>query len=166
MQRQRLPALALAAAALLTYNSPAQAQTGDQPPAGAGADSGRRMFDPVGRLLEKRSELRITDDQASRLEAIRAKYLEKNQGRMEELRRDREARSAMRAGMDSTRTEVMAVLTPEQQRQVGEMRKQWRSEWREGKHGGRHQGRHGGRYGGRHDDDDDGDDDDDSKADQ
>ena len=112
------------------------------------------MFDPVGRLLEKRSELKITDDQATRLEAIRAKYLEKNRGRMEELRRDREARSALRASMDSTRTEVMAVLTPEQQKQVEEMRKQWRSEWRDGKHRRRH--------GHDHDDDDD----DDSKADQ
>lgn len=162
MQRQRLLALALAAAGLLAYNSPAKAQTGAQPPARAGADSGRRMLDPVGRLLAQRSELKITDEQASRLEAIRAKYLEKNRGRMEQIRRDREARSALRASMDSSRTEVMAVLTPEQQKQVGEMRKKWRSEWREGKHGGRHEGRRGGRHG--HDDDDD--DDDDSKADQ
>jgi Spy/CpxP family protein refolding chaperone len=49
--------------------------------------------------------------------------------------------------MDSTRTEVMAVLTPEQQKQLGEMRKQWRSEWRDGRHKGRHGERHG------HDDD-------------
>ena len=157
MLRQRFLAFALAAAGLMAYNTPATAQTGDQPPARAGADSGRRMFDPVGRLLTQRSELKITDEQASRLEAIRAKYLEKSQPRMEELRRDREASAAFRASMDSTRTEVMAVLTPEQQAQVGEMRKKWRSEWREGRPGGRHEGRHG------HDDDDD--DDDDSKAD-
>jgi Spy/CpxP family protein refolding chaperone len=37
--------------------------------------------------------------------------------------------------MDSTRTEVMAILTPEQQRQVSEMRKKWWKE-RRGKHGG------------------------------
>ena len=38
---------------------------------------------------------------------------------MEEMRRDREARSAFRASMDSARTEMLAVLTPEQQKQVG-----------------------------------------------
>ena len=32
--------------------------------------------------------------------------------------------------MDSTRTEVMAVLTPEQQKQVEEMRKKWRGSGR------------------------------------
>jgi Spy/CpxP family protein refolding chaperone len=135
MQRQHFLALALAAAGLLAFHSPAKAQTGDQAPTPAAADSGRRMFDPVGRLLEKRSELKITNEQASRLEAIRAKYLERNRGRMEDLRSDREARSALRASMDSTRTEVMAVLSPEQQKQVEEMRKQWRSEWRHGRHG-------------------------------
>jgi Spy/CpxP family protein refolding chaperone len=136
MQRQHFLALALAAG-LLTFHSPAKAQTTDQPPPPAAADSGRRMFDPVGRLLEKRSELKITDEQASRLEAIRTKYLEKPQPQMEELRRDREKRAAFHASMDSTRTEVMAVLTPEQQKQVAEMRKAWRSERWGGRHGGR-----------------------------
>ena len=138
MQRQRHLALALAAAGLLAYNTPAAAQAGGQPPASAGADSGRRMFDPVGRLLEQRNELKITDEQASRLEEIRARHLEKNQPLMEELRRDREKHAALRAGMDSTRTEVMAVLTPEQQKQVEEMRKKWRRE-----HGRRHGHKHG-----------------------
>jgi Spy/CpxP family protein refolding chaperone len=143
MQRQYFLALALAAAGLLTFDSPAKAQTTDQPPTPAAADSGRRMFDPVGRLLEKRSELEITDDQASRLEAIRTKYLEKSQPRLDALRRDREARSAFHASMDSTRTEVMAVLTPAQQKQVEEMRKEWRSERWGGKHGGRSGEHHG-----------------------
>jgi Spy/CpxP family protein refolding chaperone len=145
MQRQYFLALALAAAGLLTFDSPAKAQTTDQPPTPAAADSGRRMFDPVGRLLEKRSELKLTDDQANRLAAIRARYLEKKQPGLDELRRDREARSALRASMDSTRTEVIAVLTPEQQKQVEEMRKQWRD--------GRHKGEHGQRHGHGHDDD-------------
>jgi Spy/CpxP family protein refolding chaperone len=158
MQRQRLLALALSAAGLLAYTIPATAQSEDKPPARPGADSARRMFDPVSRLLEKRSELKLSDEQASRLEAIRAKYLEKNRPQMEELRRDREKRAAFRAGMDSTRTEVMAVLTPEQQKQVGEMRKKWRSEWRDGRRKGRHGERHG--HDGDHDDEDD------SKADQ
>ncbi len=140
MQRQHFPALALAAAGLLTFHSPAKAQTSDQPPAPAAADSSRRMFDPVARILENRGELKITDEQASRLEAIRTKYLEKQQPRMEEIRRDREKRTAFRASMDSTRTEVMAVLNPEQQKQVEQMRKQWRQEWRDGR---RHRHNHG-----------------------
>jgi Spy/CpxP family protein refolding chaperone len=143
MQRQYFLALALSAAGLLTLDSEAKAQTSDQPPTPAAADSGHRMFDPVGRLLEQRSELKISDEQASRLEAIRAKYLQKNQPRMEELRRDREARSAFRASMDSTRTEVMAVLTPEQQTRLAELRKEWRRERWGGKHGGWSAERHG-----------------------
>ncbi len=142
MQRQRFLALALGVAGLLAYNSAAMAQAGDQAPARAGADSGRRMFDPVGRLLAQRSELKLSDEQASQLEAIRGRYLEKNRGQMEQLRRDREARSAFRARMDSTRAQVMAVLTPEQAKQAAEMRKQWRREWRDGRHGERHMRRH------------------------
>jgi Spy/CpxP family protein refolding chaperone len=139
MQRQRFLALALAAAGLMAYTGSAAAQTGEQPPARAGADSARRMFDPVGRILEQRTELKLTDEQATRLEAIRARYLEKNQPQMEKLRRDREARAAFRASMDSTRTEVLAVLTPEQQKQVKEMRKKSRDGW----HGRRHGHEHG-----------------------
>jgi Spy/CpxP family protein refolding chaperone len=149
MQRPRLLAFALAAAGLLAYHSPATALQDTPAPPGAAADSGRRMFDPVGRLLAQRSELKLTDEQASRLEQIRTRYLEKHQGQMEQLRRDREARAAFRAGMDSARTEVMAVLTPEQQKQVAEMRKQHRKEWRE-RHGGQHRHGHD-----RHGDDDD-----------
>jgi hypothetical protein len=65
MQRQHLLALALGTTGLLAYNTPATAQAGGQPPVSAGADSGRRMFDPVGRLRERRDELKITDAQAS-----------------------------------------------------------------------------------------------------
>ena len=151
MQRQRLLAFALAAAGLLASTTPATAQAGGQTPSGTRADSGRRMFDPVGRLLERRNDLKITDEQATRLEEFRAKYLAKNQPRLEKLRRDREEHAAFRAGLDSNRTEVMAVLTPEQQKQVGEMRKEMRKKWRR---------EHGRRHGGKHDDHDDDDDDD------
>jgi Spy/CpxP family protein refolding chaperone len=151
MQRQHFLALAVAAG-LLGYSAPAAAQGEDRAPAGV-ADSGRRILDPVGRLLERRNELKLTDEQASRLEAIRSKFLEKHRGQMEQLRRDREARAALRADMDSTRTEVMAVLTPEQQKQVEAMREKARKEWRDGRHGGRHGGGHGHGHG--HDDGDD-----------
>jgi Spy/CpxP family protein refolding chaperone len=144
MQRQHFLALAVAVG-ILGYGTPAAAQSDDRPAPGI-ADSGRRMLDPVGRLLEHRSELKLTDEQASRLEAIRAEYLDRHRGRMEQLRRDRAARAALRASMDSTRTEVMAVLTPEQQKQVEAMREKARKEWRDGRHGGGHRGGH------RHDD--------------
>lgn len=141
MHRNSLLAITLAAG--LVVASPAAAQTASpNPPA---ADSGRRtMRDPVTRLLEQREQLKLTDDQARRLEAIRAKYQEKHQGRMEEMRRNREARSAFRASMDSARAEVTAVLTPEQQKQVEAMREQWRREWRDGRKGRQ---RHGGEHG-------------------
>ncbi len=140
MQRRTL-ALALAAAGLLMSGSPAFAQAGGATPA-APADSGHRvMYDPVGRLLSQRAELKITDDQAKRLEAIRARYLASSQSRFEDMRRNREARSKFRSSMDSTRTEVMAVLTPEQQTKVAEMRKKARDDWRE-KHGGKRGHRH------------------------
>jgi Spy/CpxP family protein refolding chaperone len=161
MQRQRLLALALAAAGLMAFTTPGAAQEGQPTPAPAGADSAHRKFDPVGRLLDRRSELELTEEQAARLEAIRARYLETNQPRMEELRRQREARSAFRASMDSTRTEVMAVLTPEQQKRVAEMRKESWRKWRDARHGARHHGRHERKHG--HDDHHDDDEDDDSQ---
>ncbi len=142
--------LALTVAAGLVAASPALAQTGTPSP--ATADSGRRMMkDPVTRMLEQRDQLKLTDDQARRLEQIRSRYQEKHKGRMEQLRRNREARSAFRASMDSARAEVAAVLTPEQQKQVEAMREQWRKEWREGRKG-RH--RHGGEHRKHHDHDD------------
>ncbi len=142
MHRQHFLALAVAVG-LLGYRTPAAAQSGDSP-APAVADSARRMLDPIGRLLERRSDLKLTDEQVSRLEAIQAKHLDKHRDQMDQLRRDRAARTALRASMDSTRTEVMAVLTPEQQKQVKAMREKARKEWREGRHGGRHRGGHGG----------------------
>jgi Spy/CpxP family protein refolding chaperone len=153
MHRQSFLALALAAG---LFAAPAAAQSGT--PGAPPADTGRRMMkDPVTRLLERREQLQLTNDQARRLEQIRTKYQQKHQGHMEQMRRDREARSAFRASMDSARAEVAAVLTPAQQKQVEAMREEWRREWR-AEHGGRH--RHGGEHGRHHDDDDDDDDDD------
>ncbi len=146
MRPQSFLGLALAAG-LVASGSPAVAQTRG-PGAPPAADSGRRvMVDPVTRLLERREELQLTDDQARRLEEIRAKYRERYEGRREELRRSRENRSAFRASMDSARAEIAQVLTPEQQKQVkamhAELKKEWRKKHRERHgHGGRH-GRHG-----------------------
>jgi Spy/CpxP family protein refolding chaperone len=91
-------------------------------------------------MLEQRQQLQLTDDQVARLEQIRTKYQERNQARMEQLRRDRETWSALRANMDSARAEVAAVLTPEQEKQVDAMREQWRREWRGHHNGGPHHG--------------------------
>jgi Spy/CpxP family protein refolding chaperone len=132
MHRFRTLALGLGALGMLAAAGPAVAQTDAAPPP-AGADSTHRMRkDPIARLLERREELRLTDEQASRLEAIRAKYQEKHQGHMEQLRRDRKARRAFRTSMDSARAEIAAVLTPEQQKQVEAMREEWRQQHRHG----------------------------------
>ena len=146
MHRQSFLALALAAGLLA---APAAAQSGAP---GAPADTGRRMMkDPVTRILDEREQLKLTDEQTRRLEQIRTKYQQKHQGHMEQMRRNREARSAFRASMDSVRAEVAAVLTAEQQKQVEAMREEWRREWREG-HRGRHH--HDGEHRKHHDDDD------------
>jgi Spy/CpxP family protein refolding chaperone len=138
MMRHSFLALTLAAAGLLAAVRPVAAQTGGAPQAPSAADSSRKMMDPIARLLERRDELKLTDDQARQLEAIRTKYQEKHKDRLEQMRRDREARSAFRASLDSARAEVAAVLTPEQEKQVEAMREEWRREWREA-----HRGRHG-----------------------
>lgn len=45
--------------------------------------------------------------------------------------------------MDSARTEVAAVLTPEQEKQVEAMGEEWRREWKEAHRGRHHRGGHG-----------------------
>jgi Spy/CpxP family protein refolding chaperone len=144
--------LAFTLAAGLAARTPAAAQSGEGSTPPSAADSVRRMKDPISRLLEQREQLKLTDDQVGQLEQIRTKYQEKNKARMEQLRRDRAAWSALRASMDSARAEVAAVLTPEQEKQVEAMREQWRREWREG-----HRGRHGGPHGRHHEHDGEGD---------
>ena len=143
MHRQWYLALALAAG-LMAVATPALAQTGTEPKP-APADSGRRMKDPISRMLEQRDQLKLTDDQVRQLEQIRTKYQEKYKGQLEQMRRSREARSALRAGMDSARAEVAGVLTPEQEKQVEAMREEWRREWKDayrGRHHGPEHGKH------------------------
>jgi Spy/CpxP family protein refolding chaperone len=142
MYRQKYLALALAAG-LMAVATPALAQTGAAPKSPTPADSGRRMKDPISRMLEQRDQLQLTDDQVRQLEQIRTKYQEKYQGQMEHMRRSREARSALRVGMDSARAEIAGVLTPEQEKQVEAMREQWRREWKDAHRGWHHGGRHG-----------------------
>jgi Spy/CpxP family protein refolding chaperone len=141
MHRFDFLALTLAAAGLLATADSAAAQTGGAAPAPTVADSGRHMKDPIARMLERRDELKLTDDQARRLEAIRSKYQEKHKDQLDQMRRNREARRAFRASMDSARADVAEVLTPEQEKQVEAMREEWRREWREA-HRGRHRDGH------------------------
>jgi Spy/CpxP family protein refolding chaperone len=103
-------------------------------------------MDPISHMLEQREQLKLTDDQVRQLEQIRTKYQEKYKGHLEEMRRSHEARSALRAGMDSARAEVAAVLTPEQEKQVEAMREEWRREWKDA-----HRAHHGGEHGKHHD---------------
>ena len=136
--------LALALAALVT---PAVAQANPETKQSvAAADSARRPMDPISHMLEQREQLKLTDDQVRQLEQIRTKYQEKYKGHLEEMRRSHEARSALRAGMDSARAEVAAVLTPEQEKQVEAMREEWRREWKDA-----HRRYHGGEHGKHHD---------------
>jgi Spy/CpxP family protein refolding chaperone len=142
MHRPKLLALTLAAA-LAALATPALAQTDQETKPPVAADSGRHRMDPISRLLEQREQLKLTGDQVRQLEQIRAKYQGKYQDHIEQMRRSREARSAIRAGMDSARAEVTAVLTPEQEKQVEAMRDGWRREWREAHRGRHHGGSHG-----------------------
>ena len=144
MYRQKYLALALVAG-LMAVATPALAQTGTPPKSPAPADSGRRMKDPISRMLEQRDQLKLTDDQVRQLEQIRTKYQEKYKGQLEQMRRSHEARSALRAGMDSARAEIAGVLTPEQEKQVESMREEWRREWKDayrGRHHGPEHGKH------------------------
>jgi Spy/CpxP family protein refolding chaperone len=142
MHRQAF--LALALTGLVATGTTAAAQVDAAPPPTSAEDSShRRMKDLIARLLEQRQQLQLTDDQARRLEEIRAKYQEKHKGHLEQMRRDREARRAFRVSMDSARAEVAAVLTPEQEKQVEAMRKEWRKEWRAEHHRRHHDGPHG-----------------------
>jgi Spy/CpxP family protein refolding chaperone len=142
MYRQKYLALALVAG-LMAVATPALAQTGTAPKSPTPADSGRRMKDPISRMLEQRDQLKLTDDQVRQLEQIRTKYQEKYKGHLEQIRRSHEARSALRAGMDSARAEIAGVLSPEQEKQVEAMREEWRREWKDAHRGRYHDPEHG-----------------------
>jgi TolA-binding protein len=145
MHRPTLLALALAALAALATPAVAQANP-ETKQSVAAADSARRPMDPISHMLEQREQLKLSGDQVRRLEQIRTKYQEKYKSHLEEMRRSHEARSALRAGMDSARAEVAAVLTPEQEKQVEAMREEWRREWKDA-----HRRHHGGEHGKHHD---------------
>ena len=142
MYRQKYLALAMVAG-LMAAATPALAQTETPPKSPAPADSGRRMKDPISRMLEQQDQLKLTDDQVRQLEQIRTKYQERYKSHLEEMRRSHEARSALRAGMDSARAEIAGVLTPEQEKQVEAMREEWRREWKDAYRGRHHGGSHG-----------------------
>ena len=142
MHRPALLALALAALAALATPAVAQGNPDTKPPVAA-ADSARPPMDPISRMLEQKEQLKLSGDQVRRLEQIRTRYQEKYKSHLEEMRRSHEARSALRAGMDSARAGVAAVLTTEQEKQVEAMREEWRREWKDAHRSRHHGGSHG-----------------------
>jgi Spy/CpxP family protein refolding chaperone len=76
----------------------------------------------AGRLLERLTrELDLTDDQRSKVEAV----LTARRSRLDALQQD--VRAKFEAEQDSLRTEIRAVLTPEQQQKFDEREKELRA---------------------------------------
>ncbi|HEU4799026.1 MAG TPA: Spy/CpxP family protein refolding chaperone [Gemmatimonadales bacterium] len=88
--------------------------------------------DFVNRLLERKAELKLTDDQVTRLTAIQEKYKALNQPHIDAMRANRpdsaqrdsmrkarrEQMQAVRENSRNLRSEVDAVLTAEQKAKV------------------------------------------------
>ncbi len=73
---------------------PAAARAQTDPPAQTRAEPGRRMGDPIGRLLDWRSDLALSADQVRRLETVRSEFEQRNRPLMEQVGRARnESRS-------------------------------------------------------------------------
>lgn len=109
MRRLALSALALAAAGLMTAQTPARAQS---------------FPGPAALLLKQQDHLQLTDEQVRQLETMRER-----QGELF-ARQD----SARRAARDET----LALLTPEQKEKVEELRRRHRAHRHERARGRRH----------------------------
>lgn len=82
---------------------------------------GMRRHDPIARMIEKRAELGLTDDQVARLEQIRTQLEERNRPLREQLREARPERPA-REGADAARwreaRERWRAMPPEEREQA------------------------------------------------
>lgn len=128
--------LGVAFAALVTLPSFSLAEdkpAGERPkrpggPGGPGGAGGERRFDPEARLKFMTEKLGLTQEQQDKIKAIQ----EKNAPKMKELMAKgrenltEEDKTAMRELMKSQFEETNAVLTPEQQAKMKEMRPQGR----------------------------------------
>lgn len=115
--------LALLAAALVAAPTPAPAQVAG-PPA---ARQERPPHAPLERLLERRAELGLTDEQVTRLQAIQARLQEQNAPLREQVRAARPAHAPhprrMTPEQRAEMRERMQAMTPEQRREMrGQMR--------------------------------------------
>jgi Spy/CpxP family protein refolding chaperone len=128
MQLRRIALAAL----FLALPVAAQAQNA-QGPRGQGQG---RMMSPVAVLLEHKAELGLSAEQVTKIEKISSALQEKNAPIMEKMRQARESnadRSQMQPLMEQVRTnneaarkEVMALLSPEQQKKAQELAAQRR----------------------------------------
>lgn len=102
-----------------------------QNPQGPGRGQGRMMMSPAAMLLEHKAELGLSADQVAKLEKISSALQEKNAPIMEKMRQARQSNAdrsqmqplmeQMRENNDAARKEVMAILTPEQQKKAQEL---------------------------------------------
>ena len=168
---RRTMMLALSVALLVPALADAQRQEGRRPRDGREMPM-RPPAGGVSLMLENASELRLTEDQTTRLKAIQARYEEKTaplRARADSLR---PARDGQGAGADSTarhqrrqaageimtllreegqsaRTEAMALLSNDQKQKVEALEEARRKEMesRRGRRGPGGEGRRGGRGG-------------------
>jgi Spy/CpxP family protein refolding chaperone len=79
---------------------------------------------PASRLLANRQELQLTEEQARRLESMRKQQAD------------------LRAELEKSYEQTLAVLTPEQRDKVRQLRRERRAEWREHRHSKWHKREH------------------------
>ena len=87
--------------------------------------------DGEGRFEKMKTELNLTDDQATTIKAI----FDKNHAKMDEVHADgqvtEDERKMMRETRQAMNKEIMAILTPDQQRKFKEMKERQRERRRE-----------------------------------
>ena len=133
MHRPLSLALALVTAGLLGTATQASAQqkTTTTPTATASKpDSAMWHMNPAERLLSKKSDLKLTDDQVKKLEKLQTKFAGQTLPDT--------GQAAWKARKEQSK-EAMAVLTKEQQEKVHSMRAEHHAAWK-----AQHQGHQGG----------------------
>lgn len=135
MQRQLSLALALVTAGLLGTTTQASAQQKATPPSAAATkpDTGMWNTNPADRLLQKKTDLNLTDAQVKKLETLKTKFASKTTS---------DTGKAAWATRRKQNKEAMAVLTTEQKNKLNVMRADQHAA-RRARHDSLHQTRHG-----------------------